>query len=108
MTKQNGGQQVKPKKNFPALGKENYFCTREGYLTGQKRHSPRLCVCVPEILGAVSRQVQRNWQKWISIDFSRTLGALEFENPLDEITLETYHRPGSKKYFAKLFIGLCS
>ena len=27
---------------------------------------------------------------------------------LDEITLETYDRPGSKKYFAKLFIGLCS
>ena len=25
---------------------------------------------------------------------------------LDEITLETHDRPGSKKYFAKLFIGL--
>ena len=27
---------------------------------------------------------------------------------LDEITLETYDRPGSKKKFVKLFIGLCS
>ena len=27
---------------------------------------------------------------------------------LDEISLDIYDRPGSKKYFAKLFIGLCS
>ena len=27
---------------------------------------------------------------------------------LDEITLETYDRPGSKKYFENLFIDLCS
>ena len=33
-------------------------------------------------------------------------GPLSLKILLDEITLEAYDRPGSKKYFAKLFIGL--
>ena len=72
-------------------------------------HSPRLCLCVPQRLRAVSRQVQRNSEVcWISINFSRALGPLSLKILLHEITLETYDRPGSKKYFAKLFIGFCS
>ena len=70
------------------------------------RHSPRLCLCVPQTLCAVSRQVQRNSEVcWISINFNEPL---TLKILLDEITLETYDRPGSKKYFAKLFIALCS
>ena len=70
------------------------------------RHSPGLCLCVPQTLRTVSRQVQRSSEVcWISINFSEPL---TLKILLDEITLETYDRPGSKKYFAKLFIGLCS
>ena len=72
---------------------------------------PRLCLCVPQTLCAVSRQVQRNSEVCrISINFSEplTLKVLLDEILVDEITLETYNRPGSKKYFARLFIGLCS
>ena len=56
------------------------FCTREGYLTGQNASFSALMSCVHKHC-AVSRHVQRNSEVcWISINFSRALGALEFEN----------------------------
>ena len=45
--------------------------TREGYLTGQNASNTLRC----------SRHIHRNSEVcWISINFSRALGALEFEN----------------------------
>ena len=37
------------------------FCTREGTSREKTRHSPRLCLSVPQTLCAVSRQVQTNY-----------------------------------------------
>ena len=73
------------------------------------RHSPRLCLCVPQTLCTVHVRFTET-QKcvgFLSIS-AEPWGPLSLKILLDEITLETYDRPGSKKYFAKLFIGLCS
>ena len=106
---QGNGRDTEPKKDINIL---TYIVTSGIFAHGRDtsrdrtRHSPRVCLCVPQTLRAVSRQVQRSSEVcWISINFSERL---TLKILLDEITLETYDRPGSKKYFAKLFIGLCS
>ena len=92
-----------------------------------RRHSLCLCLCIPQTLCAVSHQV--SFSMLMSLRITNTLRVkfretqkcvgclsisakpwepLSLKILLDEITLVTYDRPSSKKYFAKLFIGLCS